>query len=253
MPGLQQILPYILIATGAGVLGGIVALFWAPKIEARSAIQHFAAGVVIAAVASELIPEVERIGTARGILSGFAAGGITMIGLKWLVLKFETFEKSRHNLPVGLSAAAAVDTLIDGAIISAGFSTGQRLGPLLAIALAVELCFLTLSVGSEFHKNKSKRWQGLATTTGIALLLLVGAVAASFLMKGASDGTVAIVLAFGAAALIYLVAEELLVEAIEAKESLFSTAMLFAGFLVLLALKLLSQSGASGQIASLTL
>jgi zinc transporter, ZIP family len=252
MPGLQQILPYILIATGAGVLGGIVALFWAPKVEARSAIQHFAAGVVIAAVASELIPEVERIGTTRGILSGFAAGGITMIGLKWLVLKFETFEKSRHNLPVGLSAAAAVDTN-RRRHFSAGFSTGQRLGPLLAIALAVELCFLTLSVGSEFHKNKSKRWQGLATTTGIALLLLVGAVAASFLMKGASDGTVAIVLAFGAAALIYLVAEELLVEAIEAKESLFSTAMLFAGFLVLLALKLLSQSGASGQIASLTL
>lgn len=49
----------------------------------------------------------------------------------------------------------------------------------------------------------------------------------------------AVVLSFGAAALIYLIAEELLVEAIEAEESLFSTATLFAGFLVLLALKLL--------------
>ncbi len=50
----------------------------------------------------------------------------------------------------------------------------------------------------------------------------------------------AIVLAFGAAGLIYLVAEELLVEAIEAGESLFSTAMLFAGFFVVLAMKLWS-------------
>jgi len=119
---LQQVLPYIVTATAAGILGGIVASFWAPTVRLRSAIQHFAAGVVIAAVASELIPEVERIGSTLSILSGFAAGGLTMIGLKWLVLRFERVEESRHKLPVGLVAAAAVDTLIDGAIISAGFS-----------------------------------------------------------------------------------------------------------------------------------
>jgi zinc transporter, ZIP family len=236
---LQIILPYLIAATGAGVVGGVVANFWAPGIKARSAIQHFAAGVVIAAVASDLIPEVERMGNAYGILGGFTAGGITMIGIKWLALKFERIEASKHQLPIGLAAAAAVDTLLDGAIISAGFSTGQRLGNLLAIALGVELFFLTLSVGSEFHKRKSMRWQGFAVTTGIAFLLLLGAVSAFFFLRGASPKTVAVVLAFGAAALIYLVAEELLVEAIQAEESLFSTAMLFAGFLFVLAMKLL--------------
>jgi zinc transporter, ZIP family len=166
----QEIFPYIIIASAAGVLGGIVACFWVPKLNARSAIQHFAAGVVIAAVASELIPEVERLRTAVGILSGFAPGGLTMIGIKWLVLRFERLEESRHELPVGLAVAAAVDTLLDGAIISAGFLTQRQLGPLLAIALAVELFFLTLSVGSEFHKSRSKRWSGLAATTGIAFV-----------------------------------------------------------------------------------
>jgi ZIP family zinc transporter len=244
MLGQQQlVLPYIMAATGAGLVGGVVAWFWVPGVKARSAVQHFAAGVVIAAVASELIPEVERIGTAFGILSGFAAGGLAMIGLKWLVLKFERLEESRHKRPVGLAVAAAVDTLVDGAIISAGFSTGQQLGSLLAIALAVELFFLTLSVGSEFHKNKSKRLQGLAVTSGIALLLLFGAVGSSFFLQGASEPALAVFLSFGAAALIYLIAEELLVESIEAEESLFSTAMLFAGFLVLLALKLFNQDG----------
>jgi ZIP family zinc transporter len=236
------ILPYILIASGVGVAGGVVAFFWAPGVRARSAVQHFAAGLVIAAVASDLIPEVEKIGTPVGILSGFAVGGLTMIGLKWLVLKFEKFEKNRNRLPIGLTAAAAMDTLIDGAIISAGFSTAQpRLGALLAVALGVELFFLNLSVGSEFHKHRAKRWQGLGATVLIALLLLLGAVAAFFILKDASQTTVAIFLSFGAAALIYLIAEELLVEAIEAEESLFSTAMLFGGFLVVLALKLLSR------------
>jgi zinc transporter, ZIP family len=239
---LQLILPYILSASGLGILGGLVAVVWAPRLKARSAIQHFAAGLVIAAVASELLPEVEKTGTPRGILLGFTAGGLTMIVLKWLVLKFEKREKGRHRLPIGLTVAAAVDTFMDGAIISAGFSSGRQLGGLLTIVLAIELFFLTLSVGTEFHKDKAKRGTGIVATTGVAFLLAIGAVIAFFLLRGVSPATVAILLAFGAAALIYLIAEELLVESIQAEESLFSTAMLFAGFLMLLAMKLLNPS-----------
>lgn len=235
-----MILPYILLAAGAGLLGGVVALFWNPNVHIRSAIQHFAAGAVLSAVASNVIPEVERLGSFAGVMSGFVSGGLTMIGLKWLVLKFEEKEKRSGQFPIGLAAAAAVDTFLDGAIISVGFSTGDdQLGTLLAIALALELLFLTLSVGVEFRKGHFKPWQALAVTSGIAGLLLMGAFAAYFLFGGASEGTLAIVLAFGAAALIYLIAEELLVESIKAEKSLFSTAMLFSGFLVLLALKLL--------------
>lgn len=103
-----------------------------------------------------------------------------------------------------------------------------------------ELFFLTLSVGSEIRRDKSKTWQGILITSGISVLLLVGAFLASLILKDASEATIAVGLAFGSAALIYLIAEELLVEAIQAEESLLSTAILFAGFLVLLALKLLS-------------
>ena len=118
-----------MVAAGAGVLGGVLAFFWAPGVRARSAVQHFAAGVVIAAAASELIPEVERIGTPFGILGGFGAGGLVMIGLKWLVLKFEKREKKRGKLPVGLAAAAAVDTLIDGVIISSSAPSSPSPSP----------------------------------------------------------------------------------------------------------------------------
>jgi ZIP family zinc transporter len=236
---LTLILPYILLAAGAGILGGVIALFWSPGVRARGAIQHFAAGAVLAAVASNVIPEVVRSGTFTGIIGGFVLGGLAMIGLKWLVLKFEEKEKSKNKLPVGLATAAAVDTFLDGAIISVGFSSGEQLGTLLAIALALELLFLTLSVGVEFRKGHLKSWQGLAITSGIACGLLLGAFGASLLFGEASEATLAVVLAFGAAALIYLIAEELLVETIQAEESIFSTVMLFSGFLVLPALKLL--------------
>lgn len=94
-------------------------------------------------------------------------------------------------------------------------------------------------MGVELRKGQFKPWQTLEVTGGIAFLLLIGAFGASLLFGGASEATLAVVLAFGAAALIYLIAEELLVENVQAEESIFSTVMLFSGFLVLLALKLL--------------
>lgn len=232
-------LPYILLATGAGILGSVISLFWSPNAKIRSAVQHFAAGAVLAAVAANVIPEVERLGTLPGIVGGFVAGGLVMIGLKWLVVTIERQEKQKGQLPVGLAAAAAVDTFIDGALISAGFSANDQLGFLLAIALSLELLFLTLSVGVEFRESKFQWWQSLAVTGGIALLLSVGAFSAGFVFADAPGDTLAIVLAFGAAALIYLIAEELLVENVQAEESLFSTVTLFTGFLALLVLKLL--------------
>jgi ZIP family zinc transporter len=91
----------------------------------------------------------------------------------------------------------------------------------------------------EFREGNFEWWQTLAVTGGIALLLLIGAFGAGFFLADASKATLAIVLSFGAAALIYLIAEELLVENIEAEESIFSTVTLFGGFLALLTLKLL--------------
>lgn len=235
-----MILPLVLLAAGAGIIGGLAASFWSPRVRTRSAVQHFAAGAVLAAVAWGVIPELDRVGTIPGIVGGFAAGGLLMIAFKWIVVRFERAGRGQKRVPVGLTSAAAVDTLLDGVVISAGFSSGQRLGTLLAIALALELFFLTLSVGAEFRRGTFPRWQGLAATSGIAALLLVGAAGAEFFLRGASEATVAVILAFGAAALIYLVAEELLVENVQAEESIFPTAMLFAGFLALVLLKLFS-------------
>jgi ZIP family zinc transporter len=236
---LSSLLPYVLLATGIGFLGSVIALFWQPQAKARSAIQHFAAGAVLAAVASNIVPEVERIGTLINIVSGFIVGALAMIGLKWIIVRLERQKNHGQNIPAGLAAAAAVDTFMDGVIISAGFSVDQQLGTLLVIALGLELFFLTLSVGIEFREGHFSPWQSLLITGGIACLLSIGALSASFFLANASQTTLAGILSFGAAALIYLIAEELLVETIQAEESVFSTLMLFSGFLVLLILKLL--------------
>jgi ZIP family zinc transporter len=240
LPDQFSFLPYVLLATGAGVIGGAIALFWNPKAKIRSAIQHFSAGAVLAAVASNVIPEVEHIGTLPGILGGFVAGGLAMVGMKWVIVRLERKERQGKKVPVGLAAAAAADTFIDGVIISTGFSINPQLGTLLVIALALELFFLTLSVGVEFRRGQYKPWHVFLISSGVAMMLLAGSLVASIFTSNASPSTLAVILSFGAATLIYLIAEELLVETIQAEESIFSTITLFSGFLVILGLKMLS-------------
>jgi ZIP family zinc transporter len=75
------------------MIGSAIALFWDPRAKVRSAIQHFSAGAVLAAIASNVIPEVERIGTVPQVISGFVLGGLTMMGLKWVIVRLERNEK----------------------------------------------------------------------------------------------------------------------------------------------------------------
>ena len=229
-------LAYIAAVVTAGLVGGLISAFWSPNRWLTSNIQHFAAGLVIAAVALKVAPDAARAGAPPLlVLGGFAFGGLLMIGVKWATLRIEEQQQRRQRKPWGLTIAAGVDTLIDGAIIGAGFAMGKGLGVVLSLALGLELLFLTLSVGASFRENKGSRLTALAVTSGISLLLLVGALSGMVLLKGASTTVLAVVLSFGAAALLYLVTEELLVETKLPEETLMSTAMFFLGFLAIFA------------------
>jgi ZIP family zinc transporter len=231
-----SVVPYIAGAVAAGIGGGVLAAFWAPGQWVTSYIQHFAAGVVVAAVALKVAPDIEHTGAAPLlVMGGFALGGVFMIGVKWMTLRIEARQLQTRRQPWGLAGAAAIDTAIDGVIIGAGFALDEGVGMILSLALGLELLFLTLSVGSSFRHQESSRGTTVAVTSGISLLLLVGAAAGMALLSGASETTLAVMLSFGAAALLYLVTEELLVETRLPEETLLSTAMFFLGFLAIFA------------------
>jgi ZIP family zinc transporter len=227
---------YVAAAAAAGLAGGTLSSFWTPNKWLTSYIQHFAAGVVIAAVALKVAPDTVRMDApTEWVLGGFAVGGLLMIGVKWLTLRIEQQQQRRKRKPWGLAVAAAIDTAIDGAIIGAGFARGEGLGAVLSLALGLELLFLTLSVGASFRGEGSARPLTFAVTLGISLLLPIGAFAGVRLLRGAKTATLACVLSFGAAALLYLVTEELLIETQLPEETLMSTAMFFLGFLAIFA------------------
>ncbi len=209
--------------------GGVLAALWHPTHRSRSLIQHFAAGVVLAALAVELLPEIEREHAPALVLGGaFAAGSIFMFLLKLITERMESNPGKRTGVNTGLMLAVFIDVAIDGFIIGAGFAAGEG-GSVLAIGLSVELLFLGLALTSD----SAGGWRIIGLSAGLGLTVFIAALVGKVALGGASSAVIGGALAFAAAALLYLVTEELLVEAHEGDEpeTPWATLVLFGGFL----------------------
>lgn len=221
--------------------GGILAAFWTPSHTTRSLIQHFAAGVVLAALAVELLPEISREHAPGWVLvASFALGSLFMYALKLWTIHLEHTASLSGNvkgLSTGLLLATFIDVATDGFIIGAGFAAGGETGTILALGLSVELLFLGLALTS----GTTAGWRIVAISGALGLTVLSFAVLGNLLLAGASHAVIGGTLAFSAAALLYLVTEELLMEAHEVEDKPISTLVLFGGFLTFWSIQLLGQ------------
>ena len=237
---LSSVLTYASIPVVAAIVGALIATFRPPGPKFRSAIQHFAAGVVFSVVAVELLPGIVRSharNAAFDVVIGFALGVLTMLALRAMTEKMEaTVPAGRTRLPMAFLAAIAMDLLIDGLLIGIGFTAGVKEGRLLTLALTVELLSLGLAVAVTLTNAGAARIMVVATTAALAMTLVVGAVGGALLLAGLSPVALEIVFSFGLAALLFLVTEELLTEAHEVPETPWITSAFFAGFLLFLIL-----------------
>ena len=231
----------MLIPAFVSVFGGLMAVVWSPSHHTRSLIQHFAAGVVLAALAVEVLPELGREHAPGWVLIGsFTIGGFVMYAMKLWSIRLEAKTEGQglnEQWNYGLIIATFMDIAVDGFIIGAGFAAGANTGLVLALGLSVELLFLGLSLVSETIKG----WRVAIMTTLLATVVLACTFLGYFLLKGASVTSISAILSFGVAALLYLVTDELLIEAHEVEETPSSTLWLFAGFLVFWSIQLLSE------------
>jgi len=242
----EQLL-YIIIPPGLLVVSGFFALRWAPSGALRSAVLHFAAGVVFAVTAVEIVPDLLREHQPVETVIGFALGVLAMLGLRSLTHQDEELmgpdpsapggaPEGLSRLPTTMLVGVGVDLIVDGLLIGIGFAAGAKEGRLLALALTAELVSLGLAVGASL-KSKSIAMRRCVSALGaLAGAFVIGAGLGTTLLSHVSQHVLAIVLSFGAAALLFLVTEELLTEAHEEKETPAMTAMFFGGFLLFLIL-----------------
>jgi len=226
-----MLLPMVGAAAIAGAVAGIIPIFWPPNEVIRARIEHFAAGVLLAVIAFSVSFEIRQLNHAQAAIGGLAAGAAIMVGMKTDLRRFETPEDDPS--PNGFIIAAAINTFVDGLLIGAAFVVEPELAVLVLIGLGIELFVLNMSVSSELLALKMKHWKVSAIASFIAGALALGAVAGLLTMQDAGPAVQSAALAFALAALLYIVAEELLLRGNDVENSPMTTSAFFGGFILL--------------------
>lgn len=193
-----------------------------------SLLQHFAAGLIFASVAAQLVPELLKSDLKWDIGIGFALGVAAMLGIRHFN------EGSSSNL--GLIVGFGLDLWIDGMVIGLAFLVSKESGLVLSGALCLEVAFLAFALMPTL-KSRGATLSALAAAFALlAILIPFGAAVGFGIVHLLPLAYFEALLAFGVAALLYLVTEELLREAHQERETSIATAAFFAGFLTILLL-----------------
>lgn len=237
---LTNVLTFASIPAAAVVVGGVAAAVRTPSPAVRSAVQHIAAGVLFAALATELLPDVVHRRMPWVTLNGFGLGVAAMLSLKALAGRMESsaIDTAPKALPISLLLVSGVDIALDGLLIGISFAAGERQGLLITLALTLEVLFLGVATAAAMSGPGTRR-RVIGTTLAFAALLLSGSAIGVHFLADVGGVILDAVLSFAVAALLYLVTEELLVEAHEVNETPLLTSMFFSGFLALLLIEML--------------
>lgn len=226
-------LAYGVIPFQLAVVGAATTARWRPGPRLRSAVQHIAAGVVFAAVASEVVPDIAQRHSPTAAVR-FALGTAVVLGLRQL---HNRADATGDTSATSLIAAVGVDVRHRR---SPGRSRSHRRRPRRTVTDHGAQPRTALPRAHRLRPDlqNSPPRTAIATTAPLAALLPAGAVAGSAALAGRGPVPISVVLGFATAALLYLVTEELLAEAHETTETPLLTAAFFIGFITFLTLEL---------------
>lgn len=224
----MSILIYSLLAGLVLILTASVGSFFQMSVKMISLVQHFTAGIVFAAVATEILPKILEAHSPLHVIIGFVLGVGLMVLIKTLSNNIETSD----GFPWGLLVGVGIDLFIDGLLLAIAFLSGEKTGQIMAFALSMEVAFLALALATKLQKKVNLQSKMVIFLT-LSLLLPIGTIVGNFILNYLPQTFFTEALSFGAAALLFLVIEELLVEAHETKDTPLITSSFFLGFLMI--------------------
>lgn len=210
------------LAAAPLIVGGAVALRYRVGERTLGLVMAFGSGVLISAVAFELVQEAwDREGAHAGVALGLFAGSLTF----WAGdLVIDRRGGAQRKSPGGAQAEGSPLAIVLGTVLD-GVPESIVLGLTLVIEGSVSAAFLVAVALSNIP-------EALAATTGlvragwtrahvmllwlgVALLLGLAALAGYALFETASDGVVAFVLSFAGGAILTMLADTMMPEAFE--------------------------------------
>ncbi|NHC15424.1 ZIP family metal transporter [Motilibacter deserti] len=223
------------------VVGALVA--WRVRVPQPvvAGIMAFGAGVLISALAFELVDEAEQTGGLTPTILGFLGGAVVYSGANVLLARQGARHRKRsedqqpsEDEDSGSGAAIAVGALLDGipesVVLGLSLLGGGGVG--VGVLAAVFISNVPEGLSSAAGMKRAGRsaayvfgvWGGIALASGLAAL--VGAL----LLQDASDATIAAITAVAAGAILAMLADTMIPEAFE-KAGLFTGLITTLGFL----------------------
>ena len=201
------ILPAISMAFG-GLLGSRIR----PGKRFRAVVAHLVGGLVLGIAAADLMPAASNSGHPVALAIGFCLGFSLLLVINAVLEEpHERHEHGRARPMLMLMLPFLVDSLIDGLVvgISSGASEQQWVIP---VAVALEMGLATLGLGTLLGRGGG-RWRSALSGALMAVTYLIGLSTSLLITNGLQGPALTGTLAFGTAALIYLVVEEVMKEA----------------------------------------
>ena len=244
-----------LLAASSLVIGGLLALWFRVRSRTLGLVMAFGAGVLISAVAFELVEEaIDTAGGIRAVAAGLFAGSLVFYAGDFLIDRMGGAERKSPHPSTAVPGTAGTDTAAMGTVAAGTVATGTAAAGTVAagrvaghaIVLGIVLdgipesivIGLTLVAGGKVGAAMvvavflSNLPEAIAATTGLsasgwsrqrilALWALVAAVSALSSAAGyaffgdVAPGTVAFVLGFAGGAILTMLADTMMPEAFE--------------------------------------
>ncbi|HEU5038745.1 MAG TPA: ZIP family zinc transporter [Nocardioides sp.] len=215
-----------LLAGGALVVGAAIA-WWArvPRI-AVATVMAFGAGVLISALAFDLIDEAEQTGGLVATAIGFIVGAVVYVLANIALARRGARHRKRagdeqpsEDEQGGSGAAIAIGALLDGVpesiVLGLSLLGGGGIGVPVLAAIFISNLPEGLSSSSGMKRNGRSAtyvfgvWIGIAVASGLAGAIGVLA------LQGASGQTIAVITALAAGAILAMIADTMIPEAFE--------------------------------------
>jgi ZIP family zinc transporter len=219
---LAEALGWGLLAASSLVIGGFVALVFRPSLRAIGLVMAFGAGVLISAVAFDLVEEAVAMASGHGasIFGIFAGCGVFAVG-DWLIDRLGGADRKdasgaqENGSPLAIVLGTVLDGIPESMVIGVTIYEGGAVGAAYLIAVFISNLPEAISSTSGLAASGWNRariiWLWVAITVVSGVASLVGYVA----FQNASGDAVAFILAFAGGAILTMLADTMMPEAYE--------------------------------------
>jgi len=226
-----------LLGSSSLLIGAALVLWRTPSRRLTGLIMAFGAGVLISAVAYDLVEDASRAASGWVLLAGLAAGGLTFFVGDLLIDRRGGRDRKRSTGAQvdGAGGAIALGTVLDG--IPESFVLGLTVLTMGEVSVAFLAAVFLSNMPESIAASAGLRENGWSNVRILGLWLLVmivsglAAVAGYVLLDHSGDRVVTFVMAFAAGAILTMLADAMMPEAFEKSRLLAGPATTF-GFAV---------------------